>query len=76
MRRTSTWRRAAALRSMLPAFDLERIPADDEALRLAIREFLDTEMPSLPAGRRARSWMGYDEAFSRRLAQATRPHQL
>jgi len=55
---------------MLPAFDLERIPADDEALRLAIRDFLDTEMPSLPAGRRARSWMGYDEAFSRRLAQA------
>ena len=49
---------------------LARIPAEDEALRPKIRAFLDTEWRDVPAGQRARSWMGYDEDFSRRLAQA------
>jgi alkylation response protein AidB-like acyl-CoA dehydrogenase len=43
------------------------IPAEDEALRERIRDFLASRLAHLPAERRARSWMGYDEAFSRDL---------
>ena len=55
---------------MFVPLSLARIPAEDEALRPKIRAFLDAEWHDMPAGQRARSWMGYDEAFSRRLAQA------
>ena len=55
---------------MLPVLELERIPEEDEALRPAIRAFLDEELPPTSAARRSRSWMGYDEDFSRRLAAA------
>ena len=55
---------------MLAPLSLARIPPEDEALRPKIRAFLDAEWRDVPAGPRARSWMGYDEAFSRRLAQA------
>lgn len=55
---------------MVVALTLSRIPPDDEALRPTIRAFLDAEWGDAPAHRRARSWMGYDESFSRRLAQA------
>ena len=55
---------------MLATLPLEHIPAEDEALRPRIRQFLAAEMPRLEAGVRARSWMGYDEAFSRKLAKA------
>jgi len=55
---------------MLPPLTLARIPAEDEALRPKIRAFLDAHWHEPPAGRRARSWMGYDEDFSRKLAQA------
>lgn len=55
---------------MLPALEIERIPEEDEALRPAIRAFLDAELPNTSAARLSRSWMGYDEDFSRRLAKA------
>ena len=55
---------------MLEHLALESIPAADEALRPKIRAFLEAEMPRLDAGVRARSWMGYDEDFSRKLARA------
>ncbi len=55
---------------MFAPLSLARIPSEDEALRPKIRAFLDVEWHDMPAGQRARSWMGYDEAFSRRLAQA------
>lgn len=55
---------------MAVALTLSRIPPEDEALRPKIRAFLDAEWGDASAGRRARSWMGYDESFSRRLAQA------
>ena len=55
---------------MLSPLRLARIPAEDEAMRPKIREFLDREWQDAPAGMRARSWMGYDENFSRKLAQA------
>jgi alkylation response protein AidB-like acyl-CoA dehydrogenase len=49
---------------------IERIPDADEALRPAIRDFIAREMPPLDAGRRSRSWMGYDGDFSRKLGHA------
>ncbi|GAA4404415.1 acyl-CoA dehydrogenase family protein [Quisquiliibacterium transsilvanicum] len=55
---------------MLPALEIERIPDEDEALRPAIRAFLDAELPGTSAAQRSRSWMGYDEEFSRKLARA------
>ena len=55
---------------MLAPLTLEAIPPEDEALRPKIRSFLDAELPKVDAGVRARSWSGYDEAFSRRLAKA------
>ena len=49
---------------------IEHIPGPEQSLRPAIREFIAREMPVLDAGRRARSWMGYDEQFSRKLGAA------
>ena len=49
---------------------IEHIPDSEQSLRPAIREFIAREMPVLDAGRRARSWMGYDEQFSRKLGAA------
>lgn len=43
------------------------IPAEDEALRARIRDFLSTRVAHLPAEKRARSWMGFDADFSRDL---------
>ncbi|MCM5571392.1 acyl-CoA dehydrogenase family protein [Burkholderiaceae bacterium FT117] len=51
---------------MLP---LTRIPPADEALRAGIREFVESALAGVPADVRARSWMGYDPAFSRALAE-------
>ncbi|KAA2214038.1 acyl-CoA dehydrogenase family protein [Teichococcus oryzae] len=55
---------------MIGALSLATIPAEDEALRPAIRRFLDEAMPSLPPEQRARSWMGFDAGFSRAMAAA------
>ena len=52
---------------MIRPLELTAIPAGDEALRGEVRAFLDRELRELPAGRRARSWLGYDAAFSARL---------
>jgi len=46
------------------------IPPEDEALRLAIRAFLDEHMRNVPLSRRARTWQGFDSAFSRALGEA------
>ena len=47
-----------------------RIPADAEAFRTEIRTFLDREMQGIAPIVRADSWMGYDDAFSRKLGAA------
>ncbi|PWC28699.1 acyl-CoA dehydrogenase family protein [Teichococcus aestuarii] len=52
---------------MLAALPLSAIPAEDEALRPAIRAFLAEHVPQIPPERRARSWMGFDAGFSRAL---------
>jgi hypothetical protein len=54
---------------LLDAFRLARLPDEAEAFRKEVREFLATNLePAAPAVR-ARTWMGFDAAFSRRLAE-------
>jgi len=51
------------------ALPLTRIPPEDEALRPAVRAFLQEAVRGMPAHIRARSWGGYDTAFSRRVGE-------
>lgn len=53
---------------MMDTLELINIPQEDEALRPAIRSFLEETVGALPPDVRARSWMGFDAAFSRALA--------
>lgn len=53
---------------MIEQLSLTPLPAEAEALRPAVRAFLDRELARLPADVRARSWMGFDAEFSRALA--------
>jgi alkylation response protein AidB-like acyl-CoA dehydrogenase len=55
--------------TLLDRFELATLPERAEHFRDEVRSFLAAEMPSLPADRRARSWMGFDAAFSRKLAK-------
>lgn len=56
---------ATSLRVLPPA----PIPAEDEALRGPIRDFLVKALAGMPADRRARSWSGFDAKFSRELGK-------
>jgi alkylation response protein AidB-like acyl-CoA dehydrogenase len=47
---------------------LAGLPAAAQALRAEIRAFLATALEPAPTHVRARSWMGFDAAFSRKLA--------
>lgn len=53
--------------SALDSLDLTPIPAEDEALRAPVRAFLAEALRGVPGVTRARSWSGYDPAFSRAL---------
>ena len=55
--------------SALDSLYLTAIPAEDEALRAPVREFLAKALQGVPAHVRARSWSGYDGAFSRELGR-------
>ncbi len=55
--------------STLDSLNLSRIPAEDEALRAEVRAFLSEAMRDVPAHIRAKSWSGYDPAFSLALGQ-------
>jgi alkylation response protein AidB-like acyl-CoA dehydrogenase len=55
--------------SALDSLSLTNIPPGDEALRPLVRAFLQEAVRDLPAHVRAKSWSGYDQAFSRRLGQ-------
>jgi alkylation response protein AidB-like acyl-CoA dehydrogenase len=46
---------------------LTAVPPEDEALRAPVRAFLAQYMVDVPPDRRARSWSGFDAAFSRAL---------
>lgn len=54
---------------MFDTLVLAGLPEEDEALRSAIRAIAD-EAAVAPADLRARSWSGFDRAFSRRLGEA------
>lgn len=53
---------------MLTALEFTQIPAEEHAFRAEIRAFLDDALVGMPSHCRARSWMGADAAFSRKLA--------
>jgi alkylation response protein AidB-like acyl-CoA dehydrogenase len=53
----------------LSSLSLTPIPAEDEALRQPVREFLVEAMKNVPAAVRARSWAGYSTEFSKSLAK-------
>ncbi|WP_313054308.1 acyl-CoA dehydrogenase family protein [Pseudomonas lopnurensis] len=48
-------------------FRYSRIPAEAEALRGEVRQFIDDNLSDYPPVLRAQSWMGFDAQFSRRL---------
>jgi alkylation response protein AidB-like acyl-CoA dehydrogenase len=52
--------------TVLPVVEL---PPEDEALRAPVRAFLERTIAGRPADVRARSWLGFDAAFSRALGE-------
>jgi alkylation response protein AidB-like acyl-CoA dehydrogenase len=54
---------------MIDALTFSAIPASAEALRPAVRAFLDDALRGRSLDRLARSWMGFDADFSRSLAR-------
>ncbi|WP_167382493.1 acyl-CoA dehydrogenase family protein [Bordetella genomosp. 6] len=54
--------------ALIDRFELAELPARAQAFRRDVQDFLKAELPPLPADRRARSWMGFDAGFSRKLA--------
>ena len=53
---------------LLEAFRLAQLPAEAETFRAEVREFLAANLPAAAPAKRARTWMGFDADFSRRLA--------
>ncbi|HZZ10612.1 MAG TPA: acyl-CoA dehydrogenase family protein [Paraburkholderia sp.] len=56
------------MNNLLDAFRLTALPAEAEAFREEVKHFLGEHLPAAPVDLRARSWMGFDADFSRRLA--------
>ncbi len=54
---------------MFASLNQTPIPPQDEALREPVRAFLGEALRAVPAHIRAKSWMGYDAAFSRELGR-------
>jgi len=55
---------------MFDSFQLSQVPDEDEALRGTVRGLCEEVTRTLPPETRARSWSGFDAAFSRRLGAA------
>ncbi len=55
---------------MFDSLTLSALPAQDEELRAPVREMIARSIAHLPQSKRARSWQGFDAAFSRELGQA------
>src|SRR5438105_3349609 len=60
---------ASSKHRMIATLALQSLPPEAEALRSTVRAFLDEALAGLPADRRARSWLGFDAAFSRELGK-------
>ncbi|MDS1139127.1 acyl-CoA dehydrogenase family protein [Pusillimonas sp. SM2304] len=54
---------------MIDTLELTPIPPAYDAFRAEVRAFLNDALQDMPPERRARSWMGFDPDFSRKLAQ-------
>jgi hypothetical protein len=54
---------------LLNTFRFARLPAHAEAFRAQVKDFLAEFLPPAGLDVRARSWMGHDADFSRKLAQ-------
>lgn len=52
---------------MIQALSLTPVPAAAEALRAEVRAFLDDSLADMAPELRARSWLGFDAAFSKAL---------
>lgn len=52
---------------MIETLSLQALPPEAEALRAPVRAFLDEALAGMPPERRARSWLGFDAEFSRKL---------
>lgn len=55
---------------MFDTFTLASLPTDEGALRQSVRDFTARHVDAMPLERRARSWQGFDAAFSRALGAA------
>lgn len=55
---------------MFDTITLATLPTEDEAIRPAIRELVAETVAKMPDDLRARSWAGFDAAFSRKLGDA------
>jgi len=53
---------------MLNALEYAQIPESDESFRTEVRAFLKDTLADFPYHRQARSWVGADPAFSKKLA--------
>lgn len=56
------------LNNLLSAFRLAALPAETNSFRAEVKSFLQSSLEPAPADIRARSWMGFDAAFSQKLA--------
>ena len=56
------------LNNLLSAFRLATLPAGTNSFRAEVKAFLKSSLEPAPADVRARSWMGFNAAFSRKLA--------
>ena len=54
--------------TLINRFTLADLPQSAQTFRQEVQSFLQAEMPPLPADQRARSWIGFDAEFSRKLA--------
>ncbi|MDB5751392.1 MAG: mmgC7 [Ramlibacter sp.] len=57
------------MRQLLSAFRYAALPQATQAFRAEVREFLRASWEPAPPQLRARSWMGFDAGFSRKLAE-------
>jgi hypothetical protein len=56
------------LNNLLSAFRLAALPAGTNSFRAEVKAFLQSSLEPAPADIRARSWMGFNAAFSKKLA--------
>lgn len=54
--------------NLLSAFRLATLPAETHSFRAEVKAFLQSSLEPAPADIRARSWMGFNAAFSQKLA--------